>query len=425
MMNSSSPLAARSASNPEASLDAAEVMRLLSIKQQTLYAYVSRGMLRKTSAPDARRSRYAREDVERLLARQQDKAASVDSAQAPAASVPAAIVSAITDIGSDGLRYRGRDVRLLAAYPACIENVAELLWFGLLPDEPVVWEYDAIPANLESAITALQRADGHISFLRAIANASLVLGESTGAELRQGNTARLARRLVMTYAGCLGYLRPAPQAGFVRPEPGESLVGLVQRALGIADSSETRAALNAVLIWCADHELSAPAYTARVIAATGAGLHACLIGAISAHSGSMLGGGCDRAEEFIASQPSAERMRDLLAAARHGARVPGFGHVLYPQGDPRASALLAIARQLAAPGTLAPLDRLQDLAREEAGLLPSLELGLVALAQALQLPRRSAANLWAVARSIGWVAHVIEQRLSGSAIRPRARRAGN
>ena len=67
---------------------------------------------------------------------------------------------------------------------------------------------------------------------------------------------------------------------------------------------------------------------------------------------------------------------------------------------------------------------MQDMAQTEAGLQPSLELGLVAIAQALNLPRRSAANLWAVARSIGWVAHVIEQRLSGHTIRPRARRAG-
>ena len=410
------------------SLEAAEVMQMLGIKQQTLYAYASRGLLRKTSATDAKRSRYARDDVERLLARkldrQPDAAPSAHAAMAaPSGIAPpgSALASAITDIGSDSLRYRGRDVRLLAAYSACIENVAELLWFGLLPDEPVVWDYDAIPPNLEAAIAALQRGDGKPSFLRAIANASLVLGESTGTELRLGNTARLARRLVMTYAGCLGYGLANP--AFVRPLAEESLVALVVRALGIHASKEHRSALNATLIWCADHELSAPAYTARVIAATGAGLHACLIGAISAQSGSMLGGGCDRTEEFIRSQPSEQRMRELIAPAKHGARLPGFGHALYPQGDPRALALLELARSLAPPQVLDQVLRLQQLALSEAGLQPSLELGLVAMALALQLPPRSAANLWAVARSIGWVAHVIEQRLSGSTIRPRARKS--
>ena len=410
----------------EDSLDAEEVMQLLGIKQQTLYAYASRGLLRKTSAPEARRSRYAREDVERLLARKHER--NPTTVTQPPTQLPApahAISSAITEIGADGLRYRGRDVRLLAAYPACIENVAELLWFGLLPDEPVVWDYDDIPGNIEAAIASLQRADGKISFLRAIANASLVLGESTGSELRQGNTARLARRLVMTYAGCLGYLRePQKQPAFFRPRPEESLVALSLRALGIQDSAEIRAALNAVMIWCADHELSAPAYTARVIAATGAGLHACLIGAISAHSGSMLGGGCDRAEEFILSQPAPQHMREMIAATHHGARLPGFGHALYPQGDPRAAALLAIARRLAPPHALDHLQEMQEMALAEAGLQPSLELGLVAISLALGLPRRSAANLWAVARSVGWVAHVIEQRLSGGTIRPRARRVG-
>ena len=409
----------------QASLDAQEVMQLLQIKQQTLYAYASRGLLRKTSGPEAKRSLYASEDVQRLLQRQQERNPPTPPAGAPALSTApasAAIHSAITEIGSDGLRYRGRDVRLLAAYPACIENVAELLWFGLLPDEPVIWDYDAIPSNLEASVASLQRSDGKVSFLRAIANASLVLGESTGNELRQGNTARLARRLVMTYAGCLGYLRE--NGSFFRPEPEESLVALALRALGAPANSQTEAALNAALIWCADHELSAPAYTARVIASTGAGLHACLIGAISAHSGGMAGGGCDRAEEFILSRPSPQRMREMIDATQHGARLPGFGHVLYPLGDPRATALLDIAKRLAAPKALEPILAMQDMAQTEAGLQPSLELGLVAIAQALNLPRRSAANLWAVARSIGWVAHVIEQRLSGHTIRPRARRAG-
>ena len=138
----------------------------------------------------------------------------------------------------------------------------------------------------------------------------------------------------------------------------------------------------------------------------------------------MLGGGCDRAEEFILSQPAPQHMREMIAATHHGARLPGFGHALYPQGDPRAAALLAIARRLAPPHALDHLQEMQEMALAEAGLQPSLELGLVAISLALGLPRRSAANLWAVARSVGWVAHVIEQRLSGGTIRPRARRAG-
>lgn len=407
----------------EGSLDAAEVMKLLGIKQQTLYAYASRGLLRRATAPGSKPSLYLREDVEKMLARKLERngAGPADIVPSSAIAVPGAISSAITEIAPEGLRYRGRDVRLLAAQPACLENVAELLWSGVLPDEPVVWDYDEIPANLEAAIASLQRGDGQVPILRVMAAASLALGESAATELRFGNTARLARRLVATYAGCLGYLRP--KGKFVRPREGESVADLALRALGVKPSAETSAALNAVLIWCADHELSSPAYAARVIASTGAGVHACLVGAIAAHSGSLLGGGCDRVEEFILSKPNATRLREMVSGTRNGARLPGFGHALYPQGDPRAVPLLEIAQRLAQPNALADIRRLVEIAHTEGGLAPTIELGLVAVARALELPPRSAAALWAVGRSVGWVAHVIEQRLSGTLIRPRARRA--
>lgn len=404
----------------DASLDAGEVMKLLGIKQQTLYAYASRGLLRRIATPGSKRSLYAREDVEKMLARKMERDGPA-AESAPALAIPSSISSAITEITPDGPRYRGRDARALATRPGCLENVAELLWTGVLIDEPVAWDFDPFPSNVEAVIAALQRGDSPAPILRVMATISIALGESAATELRSGNTAQLARRLVSAYAGSLAHLRSPGR--FVRPKPAESIASLALRALGTKPTPAAAAAVNALFVCCADHELSPATYAARVVASTGAGLHACLIAAIAGHSGHVLGGGCDRAEDFFAGRPTPARLREMVsAAARAELKLPGFGSTIYPQGDPRAKHLLEVATDMAAPKQLADIQLLVELAQSEAGLPVSLEVGLIAITRVLGLPPRSASALWAVGRSVGWVAHVMEQRLSGSLIRPHARR---
>jgi len=124
-------------------------------------------------------------------------------------------------------------------------------------------------------------------------------------------------------------------------------------------------------------------------------------------------------------------MRGLLAeaveqgpAAAIAARLaqdrslPGFGHTLYPDGDPRARALLA---RFEPPADLAALRRAVEGATGQA---PNVDFALVALAEVLGLPKDAPFALFAVARCAGWIAHAIEQAQTGGLIRPRARYAG-
>ena len=110
---------------------------------------------------------------------------------------------------------------------------------------------------------------------------------------------------------------------------------------------------------------------------------------------------------------------------RRGEAIPGFGHPLYPAGDPRSPPLLKLARERAPKS--APLRTLFSIAEvmEELGQgAPGVELALVALSTALGLPPGSATAIFAVARSAGWVAHTLEQRRSPVLLRPRARYIG-
>ncbi|MCB5364872.1 helix-turn-helix domain-containing protein [Pusillimonas sp. CC-YST705] len=404
-------------------LTASEAMERLGVKQQTLYAYVSRQLIRRITAPGAKRSLYSREDVEKLAARRASNTPGAAAMPAWQADSSSSLSTALTQITPEGPMYRGRLFSALAAYPGRIENVAELLWTGLLLDEPLAWEHDDIPANMEGALAALQLPPGQVPFLRAMATVSIVMGEPAGKELRSGSTAGLARRLVCAYAGCLGML--TPQAAFVRPQQGETVAHIVLRALNLAATPEHLAAINAVLITCADHDLSSPTYAARVVASTGAGLHACLLASIAGHSGQYFGGSCDRTEDLWLAAPEPGQARAQMAPGiQPGTRLPGFQHPLYAAGDPRAQFLLRLAEQLVGPQALEDIYQVIRETETATGQRPALELGLVAVARALGLPRRGASALWAVGRSVGWVAHVIEQRLAGQMIRPQGRYDG-
>ncbi|HWZ91344.1 MAG TPA: citrate/2-methylcitrate synthase, partial [Polyangiaceae bacterium] len=173
----------------------------------------------------------------------------------------------------------------------------------------------------------------------------------------------------------------------------------------------------------AEHELNASTFAARVAASAGADLYACLGAALNTLSGSAHGGMCDRVEallETIGERTRAARtVREWLA---RGEPVPGFGHPLYPAGDPRGALLLELARNHGARTAPARTAFALVAAMERGGHpAPTLDLGLVALCHCLELPRGTAASLFALGRTAGWVAHALEQRAAGYLLRPRAR----
>jgi citrate synthase len=131
---------------------------------------------------------------------------------------------------------------------------------------------------------------------------------------------------------------------------------------------------------------------------------------------------CDRVEALVAETSRPRRARDtIVERSRRGEALPGFGHVLYPGGDPRARPLLDSAfaldgRAMNVRVVKALVHAMEDLSGEA----PTIDLGLVALAAALGLPPGSAAGVFALGRTAGWIAHALEQRATGTLLRPRA-----
>jgi citrate synthase len=404
-------------------MTASEAARVLKVKPQTLYTYVSRGLIRSLSQLDRRSRLYYREDIEKVRARSEARHGA--SAEAAMRWGQPVVSTAITEITPDGPRYRGHAAVELARAGLAFENVAELLWTGVLHREPVQWIHEPLPEGIDRAIDALALQRPGPPMLRIYALATTILGAAEGAnsEIRRGTTIPAARQLVLALAGCLGYLAERP--GFRRPGAG-SLAADAARILAPGAPEHARAAINAALVLCADHELSSSTFAARVAASTGAELRACVLAAIGAHSGALLGGGCDRAEDLLRGAATTAELRERIAATEAaGARVPGFNLVVYPRGDPRARYLLELARAHAPQSERARLIvEFIDEAEHRLHLRPSIEMGLVALAAALDLPERGAGALWALGRTAGWIAHVMEQRLAGYVLRPRAKYVG-
>jgi len=206
----------------------------------------------------------------------------------------------------------------------------------------------------------------------------------------------------------------------------ETVARSVLVAFGQRPRRDAERALDRTLVLCADHELNPSTFAARVAASTGADLYACVSAALAALSGPLHGGACDRVETLVAEAgPAARAGKALDERLRRGDAVPGFGHPLYPRGDPRARLLLRTAQALRSRSPelktlLAIVDAMSGRGREA----PTLDAGLVAVAAALGLPRGAAVGLFAVGRTAGWIAHALEQQAAGFVLRPRARYVG-
>jgi citrate synthase len=198
----------------------------------------------------------------------------------------------------------------------------------------------------------------------------------------------------------------------------------VAHALGTHGDEPLRAIEHA-LVLSADHELNPSTFAARVVASAGSDLYACISAALSAMSGPLHGGATLRVEALLDAALEHGPAAAIREHSERGARVPGFGHPLYPAGDPRAQALLADARALGARSGRA--HAMFELARhaDDSGLPPpTLDFGMVALSETLGLRAGASLFVFAVGRLAGWTAHVREQRSEPGPLRPRARYVG-
>ena len=410
---------------------------MLDVSRATLYAYVSRGFVRSraTATSTSRERRYSRDDVERLRRRTEERR-NPDKAAAHALQWGMPILeSAITLIDAGRIYYRGHDAVMLSRSRS-IAEVASLIWSGSFEAPFAQTMASARPAP-RGISQALNGAPFVCRAQAALAAASF--DDPAAFDLQPAGVMRtgwrilniLTRTAAAASAGAASTAaraaRPA-KAAAPRTPTGEALEQPIDAALAHAWGIKGHGVelIRAALILCADHELNVSSFTARCVASAGSHPYAVVIGGLAALEGTRHGGASARTEAMLASMRRARDPRGAVAARlRRGEAIDGFGHPLYPAGDPRAIALLAMMRErYARSAELAFVLNLADAASAAVQERPNLDFALAAVSRVLRLPPGSALTLFAIGRTIGWIGHAIEQYATGQLIRPRAKYTG-
>jgi citrate synthase len=409
---------------PSRTMSAREAAAYLGIQLRSLYVYVSRGLLQSVPGPaGTRQKRYLRADVERLKARHDARAGHGPVAAGALRWGEPVLDTQLTAITPEGPRYRGHSSAALATSGVPFESVAELLWTGTLPAAPPAFTCDSMGLPPSRLAALLPKGTSPLSTLAACvplwaAHDRARFNLAPPVELDRG------RALVRRLAAALALGRDADACTRALAAP--TIAHAVCVAFGLRPTKERLHALDFTLILVADHELNPSSFAARVTASANADLYACVSAALAVMMGPLHGSACDRDEALVAETRVPQRAAEVLhARASRGELIPGLGHPLYPQGDPRTPLLLDLARKLAPSSP--PVRTLLALADEMRAARygdPTVDLGVVAIAHALGLGPGSASALFALGRSAGWIAHALEQRSQGFVLRPRARYVG-
>jgi citrate synthase len=376
-------------------LTAEQALKFLGVRSQTLYANVSRGRIRAKPDPaDTRRSLYNGDDVVRLAERRPGRRpAETVAAQAIGWGDPV-LASGISTVADGRLWYRGRDAVQLAE-TATLEEVAALLWQSSAM---------RVPAERASA-TAARTGTPMGRLLSVMAERAAMDPPSRGrspAILRSEAEALFGTLLAASLGAVTGRLD----------------LSVHTRLAKAWRKPQAQDILRRTLVLLADHELNASTFAVRVAASTGASLSACVLAGLATLTGPLHGGAARALQSLMeaARQVGAnEAVREWLG---RGEPLPAFGHPLYPDGDPRAIALMhhfKLSGMFLAVRTAA-----EDLIGEP----PNVDFALAALTDTYALPREAPLVIFALSRSVGWIAHALEQIAAGQLIRPRARYIG-
>jgi citrate synthase len=184
--------------------------------------------------------------------------------------------------------------------------------------------------------------------------------------------------------------------------------------------------IRAALVLSADHEFNASAFAARVVASTGANLYGATMAGLAAINGPRHGGLTRRvAALFDDLREASDLEAELAARLRARVYIPGFGHQLYPDGDVRAATLFAMLSEVMPQSAeLAFAMRLAAAVEALIDRRANVDFATVTVERVLGLPRDSALALFLLGRTVGWIAHALEQAEHGALIRPRARYTG-
>lgn len=390
-------------------MTATEVAELLGVKRQTVYAYVSRGILHRRMAMDGRTSLYDRSEVEEIrLGGKADQDGVMNTM----------LTSRLTKVSDDGLWIRGRDLIALVGRGAGFIEVADLLW-----DSPQDEQWSLTDDVADSEAPAVEMPTGMPLLDQARVLLSL---ESAKDPLRHDLTPRsvraAGRRAIRAMTSGLHTEASGKGRG------GSSIGGLMWNRLTTRrPTPPQRRALDVALALLADHGMASSTFAARIAASVRADPYSVIAAGLGVLGGPLHGAASAGVHNLYLE---AERRGDPASVVgdlqRRGERVPGFGHTVYRNQDGRYNALMThIVEAWSDDQRLQTVFRLRDVVGERSDAIPNIDLALGALTYLAAMPSHAGEAVFAISRTAGWLAHAMEEYEEQAVrFRPKARYIG-
>lgn len=384
-----------------APLTAEQAATRLGVKRETLYAYVSRGVLSRTLAADGRTSRFDATEVDALARRGRPRKGATR-----VGAIEVSLATSVTAVHPGRLLFRGHDATTLAR-TSTFEAVSELLWTGALP-ERAAWDGDdraSVAAfTLARRLGAtLPRSTSPIERFAAICAALGPLFPLRG-DTRPSAVLPHARALIVTLASSLPSARATE-----RPGGGGIARTLWPRLSALPPTAPRVALLDSALVLLADHELATSTMAARVAASTRADPFSVVLSGLGAMNGPLHGKAALRVQELLRDAERSSPEDALARAIELQRALPGFGHPVYRDADPRAGHLLDALTKVAPREPLRLVQEVLRAATAAGAAMPNVDFALGALAHATRMSAGSTEAIFALARVSGLIAHALEE----------------
>ncbi|MEV5431846.1 citrate synthase [Streptomyces sp. NPDC052701] len=382
----------------ERRLSTKEAAELLGVKPETVYAYVSRGQLGSRRVPGGRGSTFDAAEVEALARRNRR-----ESGAGAASGGELSVRTRLTLIDRDRYYFRGVDAVELTARHT-YEEVAEWLWTGRIRPGTVFTAPEASVAVARRAVDALPGHCAPADRLR-VATIAAASADPLRFDLSEDTVLGIARTLIPTLVAALPPVRPGHR------DEGPIAHRLWARLSGQDPDEACLRALDRALALLVDHDLAASTLAVRVAASARAHAYAAVSAGLGVLEGPLHGAAGGLAHRLLLDVLGHGDAAPVIAEElRAGRRIPGLGHRLYPGEDPRARALFALLEEVprAAPALAAARDVVATAARHTP-LHANVDLALAVLTASCGMPAAAGETIFAVARTAGWIAHVLEE----------------